>query len=266
MLRHGSGSAPATPGLGSTLDSGDAGSAPTTSWVAEAAARRSGAGGSARDTAHNAETTSATFRFDDLTTDQPGMLVSRRLDRGELALLCRNELVDVLVGIERLANRLAGYRAEVLGALDELSRSGIAPDPTPHLTLRDATNVSDREARRLLRVARKAREHDAVLDVLAAGDINAEQAEALCDARVPDEVRTELVVAAAAHAGATRRRHARVRAGRDHPQRARRRRGRPSSCTPMSGRTRLARRAGYRAHGSGFVTVEAHNSAWHFEG
>ncbi len=133
----------------------------------------------------------------------------RRLDRGELALLCRNELVDVLGGIERLANRLAGYRAEVLGALDELSRSGVDPDPTPHLTLRDATGVSEREARRLHRVANKAREHIAVLDALAAGDINTDQAAALCDARVPEEVRAELVAAAASYDTDTTRRHIR---------------------------------------------------------
>ncbi|MCY3609349.1 MAG: DUF222 domain-containing protein [Acidimicrobiaceae bacterium] len=147
----------------------------------------------------SAEATPTAPQPTDLTTDRPGMLVLRRLDRGELTLLRRDELVNALGDIERLANRLAGYRAEVLGALHELSRSGVAPDPMPHLTLRDATGVSEREARRLCRVASKAREHAAVLDALAEGDINADQAESLCDARVPDEVRTELVAAAASH-------------------------------------------------------------------
>ena len=130
-----------------------------------------------------------------------------RKDAGALAELGRDGLLGVLGDIERLANRLAGYRAEVLGALEVLSQSGAAPDASPHLSLRDAAGVSERDARRMLRAAGKAREHRDVLEALSGGDINTAQAEALCDARVPDAVRAELVVAAGGEdTDATRRR------------------------------------------------------------
>ena len=136
-----------------------------------------------------------------------------RLSAAALAGLGRSELLSVLGDIERLANRLAGYRAEVLGALDALNLSGAAPDASPHLSLRDAAGVSERDARRMLRAAQKTREHDTVLEALSEGDINAAQAETLCDARVPDRVRDELVVAAAGEdTDATRRRVQRAEA------------------------------------------------------
>ena len=120
-----------------------------------------------------------------------------RLGRGELASLGRNELIGVLDDIERLTNRLAGYRVEVLDALDQLSRAGIAPDASPHLSLRDATGVSERDARRMVRVAEKVRSDEAVLAALSDGDVTPAQAEALCDARVPDAVRASLTSSAA---------------------------------------------------------------------
>ena len=120
-----------------------------------------------------------------------------RLSAAALAGLGRGELLSVLSDIERQANRLAGYRAEVLGAFDALNQSGAAPDASPHLSLRDAAGVSERDARRMLRAAEKARQHGTVLEALSDGDINAAQAETLCDARVPDPVRAELVAAAA---------------------------------------------------------------------
>ena len=130
-----------------------------------------------------------------------------RLSGEALAGLGREGLLGVLGDIERVANRLAGYRAEVLGALDALSRSGVAPDVAPHLSLRDAAGVSERDARRMVRAAGKAREHPGVLEALSGGEVNAAQAEALCDARVPDGVRAELTAAAAGEdTGATRRR------------------------------------------------------------
>ena len=130
-----------------------------------------------------------------------------RLNREALAELGRDELLAVLGDVERLVNQAAGYRAQVLGALDALNRSGAAPDASPHLTLRDAAGVSEREARRMTRAAQKARRHGAVLDALSGGDINTAQAEVLCDARVPDGVRHELVAAAAVEdTDATRRR------------------------------------------------------------
>ena len=136
-----------------------------------------------------------------------GVLSLRRLGAGELLLLGREGLVGVLGDIERMVNRLAGYRVEAVGALEALSDSGAAPDATPHLTLREAAGVSDREARQMLRVARKARKHDTVLDALTSGDINAAQAEAISDARVPEAVRAELAAAAASqHTDQTRHR------------------------------------------------------------
>ena len=136
-----------------------------------------------------------------------------RLSAGALAGLGRGELLRVLGDIERLANRLAGYRAEVLGALDVLSESGVAPDVSPHLSLREAAGVSERDARRMVRAAEKARGHATVLEALSDGDINAAQAETLCDARVPDAVRAELVAAAAGEdTDATRRRVRRAEA------------------------------------------------------
>ncbi len=126
-----------------------------------------------------------------------GSLSLSRLSAGALAGLGRDELLGVLGDVERLANRLDGYRAEVLGALNVLNQSGVAPDASPHLSLRDAAGVSERDARRMLRAAEKAREHHAVLEALSDGDINTAQAETLCDARVPEPVRAELVAAAA---------------------------------------------------------------------
>ena len=145
--------------------------------------------------------------------DPPETLTLPRLSAGALAGLEQGELLSVLGDIERLANRLAGYRAEVLGALDALNQSGAAPDASPHLSLRDAAGVSERDARRMLRAAEKTREHDTVLEALSEGDINAAQAETLCDARVPDPVRAELVAAAAGEdTDATRRRVQRAEA------------------------------------------------------
>ena len=138
-----------------------------------------------------------------------------RLGGEALAGLGREGLLGVLGDIERVANRLAGYRAEVLGALDALSRSGAAPDVAPHLSLRDAAGVSERDARRMVRAAGKVREHPGVLEALSGGEVNAAQAEALCDARVPDGVRAELVASAAGEdTDATRRRVRRAEA--DH--------------------------------------------------
>ena len=153
-------------------------------------------------------------------SDAAESLAMPRLSARALAGLGRDELLGVLSGIERLANRLAGYRAEVLGALEVLSQSGVAPDVSPHLSLRDAAGVSERDARRMVRAAEKARQHGIVLEALSEGDINASQAETLCDARVPDPVRAELVVAAAgedtdADAAAVNRLHAYARARSD---------------------------------------------------
>ncbi len=144
----------------------------------------------------------------DLATPHPsGPLSLIRLSAAALAGLGRGELLSVLSDIERLTNRLDGYRAEVLGALDALNQSGAAPDASPHLSLRDAAGVSERDARRMLRAAEKTREHETVLEALSDGDINAAQAETLCDARVPEPVRAKLVAAAAGEdTDATRRR------------------------------------------------------------
>lgn len=145
--------------------------------------------------------------------DPSGPLSLRRLSGESLVGLRRDELLVVLGDIERLANRLAGYRAKVLGALDVLNQSGVAPDAVPHLTLRDAAGVSERDARRMVRAAEKAREHGTVLEALSDGGINAAQAETLCDARVPDPVRAELVAAAGGEdTDATRRRVRRAEA------------------------------------------------------
>jgi len=193
---------------------------------------------------------------DPVSPDQPGqsalpespeLLSLCRLSAGALAGLGRDALLGVLGDIERVANRLAGYRAEVLGALDALSRSGAAPDAAPHLSLRDAAGVSEREARRMVRGAEKAREQGVVLEALSEGGINAAQAEALCDARVPDGVRAELVAAAASEdTDATRRRVRRAEA--DH-----------SVETPMERfeRQRKARGAGWQRDHEGMLRLWA---------
>ncbi|WP_420611276.1 hypothetical protein [Candidatus Poriferisodalis sp.] len=129
--------------------------------------------------------------------DVTDVLTLRRLGAVGFAELGRDELMSELGDIERLANRLAGYRAQVLGALDQLDRSGVAPDAAPHLSLREATGVSESDARRLVRSGEKTREHGPVLVALSDGDINPAQAEVLSDARVPEDVRDDLVVAAA---------------------------------------------------------------------
>lgn len=176
-----------------------------------------------------------------------GSLSLCRLDGGALAGLGRQGLLGVLGDIERVTNQLAGYRAEVLGALDALSRSGVAPDAAPHLSLRDAAGVSERDARRMVRAAGKAREHLGVLEALSQGGINSAQAEALCDARVPDEVRAELVAAAGGEdTDATRRRVRRAEA--DH-----------CTETPMErfDRQRHARGAGWRRDHEGMLRLWA---------
>lgn len=176
-----------------------------------------------------------------------GPLSLIRLSAAALAGLGRGELLGVLSDIERLTNRLAGYRAEVLGALEVLNESGVAPDASPHLSLRDAAGVSERDARRMLRAAEKTREHGAVLEALSDGDINAAQAETLCDARVPDPVRAELVAAAAGEdTDATRRRV--QRAETEH-----------SVETPIERfeRQRAARGAGWRRDHEGMLRLWA---------
>lgn len=153
------------------------------------------------------QVTPSAERADSRGPDPSGPLSLCRLNGEALAELGRQGLLGVLGDIERVTNRLAGYRAEVLGALDVLNQSGAAPDASPHLSLRDAAGVSERDARQMVRAAGKAREHDGVLEALSEGDINTAQAEALCDARVPDEVRAELVAAAGSEdTDATRRR------------------------------------------------------------
>lgn len=179
--------------------------------------------------------------------DAPGVLRLRRLDAAALGGLGREELVGVLGDIERLTNQLAGYRAEVLGALAGLSRSGAAPDASPHLSLRDAAGVSEREARNMTRVAEKARGQVPVLEALNAGSITPSQAEALCDARVPDGVRDDLVAAAGAEdADATRRRIRQAEA--EH-----------SAETPMERfeRQRQTRGAGWRRDHEGMLKLWA---------
>ncbi len=130
------------------------------------------------------------------TTDGVGLLTLRCLDAAELDGLGRRGLLDVLGEIQRFVNQAAGYRAKILGALDRLGSDGRAPEVSPHVALSDATGVSERDARRITRVADKAREHDAVLNSLSQGDITSAQAEVLCDARVTNEVRDDLLAAA----------------------------------------------------------------------
>ncbi len=129
-------------------------------------------------------------------TDAVEVLVLRRLDAGGLAGLERGELLGVLGDIQRHENQTAGYRIEVLSALDQLDSHGRVPDVSPHVELREATGVSERDARRITRTAQKAREHVQVLQSLSEGDITSAQAEVLCDARVTDDVRAELLTAA----------------------------------------------------------------------
>lgn len=170
-----------------------------------------------------------------------------RLSGGALAGLGRDALLGVLGDIERVANRLAGYRAEVLGALDALSCSGAAPDAAPHLSLRDAAGVSERDARQMVRAAGKAREHAGVLEALSGGDINTAQAEALCDARVPDAIRADLVAAAAGEdTDATRRRVRRAEA--DHCV---------ESSLERFERQRQARSAGWQRDNEGMLRLWA---------
>ena len=94
-------------------------------------------------------------------------------------------------------NQVAGYRVEVLAALDVAAAAEGLRDASSRDAVRDATGVSDRSARELCRVAAKARQCEAVMEALAGGDINTEQAESLSDARVPDEVRHQLIAEAA---------------------------------------------------------------------
>ncbi|MCY4517589.1 MAG: DUF222 domain-containing protein [Acidimicrobiaceae bacterium] len=204
MSRSGSGGAPEANCVVGTDANANANAA-----AAAAAAAEALTGGDTPDNGAISAAGPETLNRGGRPAAQPEMLGLQRLDHRELAALCRDELVDVLGSIERLANRLAGYRVDVMGALDELSSTGAAPDATPHLTLRDATGVTEREARRLRRIASKTREHAAVFDALSAGDINVVQAESLCDARVPDSVRADLVAYAAAHDTDSSRRHIR---------------------------------------------------------
>ncbi len=128
--------------------------------------------------------------------DEVGVLTLRRLGAAGLAELERRELLGVLGDIQRFENQTAGYRIEVLSALDQLDGHGRVPDVSPHVELREATGMSERDARRVTRAAQKAREHNQVLKSLSQGDITPAQAEVLCDARVTDDVRTELLSAA----------------------------------------------------------------------
>ena len=235
MLRNGSG------GAGRAGEAGAVGAADDDAVGASAELFSAG------DTSANHATSDHGPNGGRATSDPSGPLSLCRLSGGALAGLSREGLLSVLGDIERVANRLAGYRAEVLGALDALSRSGAAPDASPHLSLRDATGVSERDARRMVRAAGKAREHPGVLEALSVGDVNAAQAEALCDARVPDGVRAELTAAAANEdTDATRRRVRQAEA--DH-----------SVETPMERfeRQRQARGAGWQRDHEGMLRLWA---------
>ncbi len=131
-------------------------------------------------------------------TGEVELLTLRRFDAAGLAGLERGELLGVLGDIQRHENQTAGYRIEVLGALDRLDSHGRVSDLSPHVELREATGVSERDARRITRTAQKAREHVQVLQSLSEGDITPAQAEVLCDARVTDDVRAELLNSATA--------------------------------------------------------------------
>ena len=120
-----------------------------------------------------------------------------RLSRCELASLGVAALTELLGGVARYVNQVEGYRVEVLAALDAAAAAEGLRGASSREAVRDATGVSDRSARGLCRVAAKARRCEPVMEALAGGDINIEQAESLCDARVPDDVRCELIAAAA---------------------------------------------------------------------
>ena len=193
-------------GVGAAGKTGDDGAMRNTTGAADAAVCMDGHGRSPRLGQHG-----PSHPLPELET--PVALSLPRLNGEALARLGRDELLGVLGDVERLVNQAAGYRVQVLGALDALSRSGAAPDASPHLTLRDAAGVAERQARQMTRTAQKAREHGTVLEALCDGGINPAQAEALCDARVPDGVREELVAAAAVEdTDATRRRVRRAEA------------------------------------------------------
>ena len=235
MLRDGSGGARR------------AGSAGERSSVGTGDVAASGDGGAGADGVRRCDGSCAGPAVDAVVGDGPSALALRRLDAARLGRLCRDELVGLLGDIERLANQVAGYRAEVLGALDALSRSGAAPDIAPHLSLRDATGVSERDARRMTRVAEKVRNSEPVLTALSEGDITPAQAEALSDALVPDGVREELVTAAASeNTDATRRRIRQAEA--EH-----------SAETPMERfeRQRRKRGAGWRRDHEGMLKLWA---------
>ena len=127
-----------------------------------------------------------------------GGLRLARLSRGELAGLGVAALTELLGGIERHVNQAAGYRVEVLAALDAAGAAEGLRDASSPQAVRDATGVSDRSARELCRVAAKARGCEPVMDALGGGDINTEQAESLSDARVPNDVRDRLIAGAVA--------------------------------------------------------------------
>lgn len=119
-----------------------------------------------------------------------------RMSRPELASLGVAALTELLGGIERHVNQVAGYRIEVLAALDAAGAAEGLGGASSREAVRDATGVSDRSARELCRVAAKAQKCEPVMEALAGGDINTEQAESLSDARVPDDVRNRLIAGA----------------------------------------------------------------------
>ncbi|WP_420445891.1 DUF222 domain-containing protein [Candidatus Poriferisodalis sp.] len=126
-----------------------------------------------------------------------GGLWLARLSRDELASLGVAALTEVLGGVERHVNQVAGYRVEVLAGLDAAGVAEGLQGASSREAVREATGVSDRSARELCRVAAKAQRCEPVMEALAGGDINTEQAESLSDARVPDEVRHQLIAEAA---------------------------------------------------------------------
>ena len=126
-----------------------------------------------------------------------GGLCLARLSRGELASLGVAALTEVLGGVERHVNQVAGYRVEVLAGLDAAAAAEGLRGASSREAVREATGVSDRSACGLCRVAAKAQRCEPVMEALTGGDINTEQAESLCDARVPDEVRHQLIAEAA---------------------------------------------------------------------
>ena len=122
--------------------------------------------------------------------------------------LAPDELMDRIVEVQRVIDHLAGYQHLLVAAAEERRAARSVGDITTADSLVRGTGMARSRARRVQRRARTIARHPQVADALAAGSINADQAEAIARAKIAPDTREALLVNAVGERTDTTRRQA----------------------------------------------------------